>query len=90
MQVYVLTRDRRGCPAEKRLLRLLHSGLFHVVRDDPALRAKVVLLKVAPSRAGGARLHALPIDDGVFDRLIGQQRGEFQHHTPPSAHTQTR
>ena len=67
LQVYVLARDRKGCTAEKRLLRLLHSGLFNAVRDDPTLRAKVVLLKV------GARACE---DDGVSAHLRVQRMHE--------------
>lgn len=40
-RIYVLARGKRGAPARERVLRLLHSGLFNMVRDDPKLLAKV-------------------------------------------------
>lgn len=43
--IYFLCRDKRGLSAETRLRRLLHSGLFHAIRDRPDLRSKVVLVK---------------------------------------------
>lgn len=39
--VYVLIRGKRGCSAEERLHKLLYSGLFHMVRDNPKTLAKV-------------------------------------------------
>jgi hypothetical protein len=39
--IYVLIRGKRGSPAQERLQRILHSGLFHLVRDDEALLQKV-------------------------------------------------
>lgn len=40
-RIYLLIRGKRGNPAQARLDRLLNSGLFHMVRDNPVLRAKV-------------------------------------------------
>jgi fatty acyl-CoA reductase len=37
-------RDKAGCSAQQRLSQLLNSGLFHMVRDTPALLDKVHLL----------------------------------------------
>lgn len=40
-RIYVLARGKRGASARERVSRLLHSGLFHHVRDDRDLLAKV-------------------------------------------------
>jgi hypothetical protein len=40
-RVYALCRGKRGASARERLQRLLHSGLFHRVRDSPELLEKV-------------------------------------------------
>lgn len=45
-RIYVLIRGKRGQPAKERLQRILHSGLFHLVRDDAALLQKVCLPEV--------------------------------------------
>jgi fatty acyl-CoA reductase len=44
-RIYVLMRGKRGCPAQERLQNILHSGLFHLVRDNPALLQKVHMLE---------------------------------------------
>jgi hypothetical protein len=41
LQIYVLIRGKRGTPAKDRLAQLLQKGLFHLVRDNPRLLAKV-------------------------------------------------
>lgn len=40
-RIYVLIRGKKGSPAKERLDNILHSGLFHLVRDDRALLSKV-------------------------------------------------
>ncbi|KAF6257117.1 male sterility protein-domain-containing protein [Scenedesmus sp. NREL 46B-D3] len=42
-RIFLLVRSKRGAPGQERIARLLHSGLFHLVRDDPKLLSKVVL-----------------------------------------------
>ncbi|KAI8472007.1 MAG: male sterility protein-domain-containing protein [Monoraphidium minutum] len=44
-RIYVLARGKRGASASERVLRLLHSGLFHSVRDSPELLAKVTVME---------------------------------------------
>jgi hypothetical protein len=41
LQIYVLIRGKRGTTAKDRLAQLLQKGLFHLVRDNPRLLAKV-------------------------------------------------
>lgn len=43
-RIYVLIRGKKGSPAKERLQTILHSGLFHLVRDDRALLSKVCAL----------------------------------------------
>lgn len=45
-RIYVLIRGKRGQSAKERLQRILHSGLFHLIRDDAALLQKVRLPEV--------------------------------------------
>jgi hypothetical protein len=40
-RIFLLVRGKRGTRGEERIARLLHSGLFHLVRDDPRLLSKV-------------------------------------------------
>lgn len=44
-KIYVLIRGKRGTTAQERLAQLLQKGLFHLVRDNPRLLAKVELLE---------------------------------------------
>ncbi|GBF91108.1 hypothetical protein Rsub_04777 [Raphidocelis subcapitata] len=44
-RVYALCRGKRGASARERVQRLLHSGLFHLVRDSPELLAKVTVIE---------------------------------------------
>jgi hypothetical protein len=48
-RIYVLFRGKRGSPAKERLLRILHSGLFHLVRDDNTLLSKVRVAQALPA-----------------------------------------
>ncbi len=40
-RVYVLARGKRSLSAQDRVMRLLRTGLFHMVRDNNALLDKV-------------------------------------------------
>jgi hypothetical protein len=40
-RIFLLVRGKRDTRGEERIARLLHSGLFHLVRDDPKLLSKV-------------------------------------------------
>jgi hypothetical protein len=40
-RIFLLVRSKRGASGQERIAKLLHSGLFHLVRDDPKLLAKV-------------------------------------------------
>ncbi|KIY94228.1 Fatty acyl-CoA reductase 1 [Monoraphidium neglectum] len=44
-RIYVLARGKRGSSARERVQRLLHSGLFHQIRDKGDLVSKVVLME---------------------------------------------
>jgi len=44
-RIYVLIRGKRGQSPSDRMQRILHSGLFHLVRDNHALLQKVHLLE---------------------------------------------
>lgn len=65
-RIYVLIRGKKGSPAQERLQTILHSGLFHLVRDDRALLSKVCAVGLAhvrcpactPSRPGQEDLRA--------------------------------
>jgi hypothetical protein len=53
-RIYVLFRGKRGSPAKERLLRILHSGLFHLVRDDNTLLSKVRVAQALPAAPLGS------------------------------------
>jgi hypothetical protein len=40
-RIFLLVRGKRGTRGEERIACVLHSGLFHLVRDDPKLLSKV-------------------------------------------------
>jgi hypothetical protein len=59
MQIYVLIRGKRGTTAKDRLAQLLQKGLFHLVRDNPRLLAKVSCCCCCPAATDSAAARAV-------------------------------
>eukprot|EP00882_Tetradesmus_deserticola_P013375 GHRQ01014200.1.p1 GENE.GHRQ01014200.1~~GHRQ01014200.1.p1 ORF type:complete len:468 (+),score=166.28 GHRQ01014200.1:148-1551(+) len=70
-KIYVLIRGKRGTTAQERLAQLLQKGLFHLVRDNPRLLAKVELLEGDLNSDGlGLSQHELSLVQGKVNILI--------------------
>ncbi|WIA39152.1 hypothetical protein OEZ86_005280 [Tetradesmus obliquus] len=65
-RIFLLVRGKRGTSSQERIAKVLRSGLFHLVRDDPKLLSKVVVAE------GDLNSEQLGLSEATMQQLLEQ------------------